>query len=122
IKRSTICLIPHVRSEHTDTTIPNKLFDYMAIGKPIVASNCLPLERIIRAEKCGVIFRSGDDEDLSRKVMYLLGSSEGETYGANGRKAVRATYNWEQDSRVVLMVIGNMSRQVGRSAGARGEV
>src|SRR3972149_2248964 len=56
IKESTICLIPHLRSEHTDTTIPNKIFDYMAMGKPVVASDCEPLKRIIQEEKCGFVF------------------------------------------------------------------
>src|SRR5208337_662520 len=47
IKKSTVCLIPHLKSEHTDTTVPNKLLDYMALGKSIVASDCLPMKQII---------------------------------------------------------------------------
>jgi len=40
-------LIPHLRSDHTDSTIPHKLFQYMYAGKPVIASNCKPIERIV---------------------------------------------------------------------------
>ena len=48
IKACRVGIIPHHRTEHTDTTIPNKIFDYMAAGIPVVSSNAIPLKRIIR--------------------------------------------------------------------------
>jgi len=38
--KSDICLIPHVKSDHTDSTIPHKIFQYMYAGKPMIVSNC----------------------------------------------------------------------------------
>lgn len=108
IKKSTICLIPHLRSEHTNTTIPNKIFDYMAIGKPVLASDCEPLKRIVLGEECGLIFRSGDSCDLSRNVIQLLGDPRRDTYGLNGKKAVESKYNWEVDSQAMMDAIHNI--------------
>ena len=109
IGNSTICLIPHLLSEHTNTTIPNKIFDYMAMGKPVIVSNCEPLARIVREEKCGLIFRSGDSDDFSRKVIKLLEDKNRNVYGLNGKKAVELKYNWQVDSENMLKTINNMS-------------
>lgn len=105
IRRSTICLIPHLKSEHTDTTIPNKIFDYMAMGKPVVVSDCDPLKRIIEEEKCGLTFKSGDAKDLSEKVIQILRDHNMNAYGVSGKKAVEEKYNWDRDSEKVLNVI-----------------
>jgi glycosyltransferase involved in cell wall biosynthesis len=110
IESSAICLIPHLRSEHTDTTLPNKLFDYMSMGKPVIASNCAPLERVIRETDCGLTFRSGDVSDLQRALRTLLSSPEMQlTKGQNGKKAVRENYNWNIDRKSLADTIRRVS-------------
>lgn len=105
IRGSAICFIPHLRSEHTDTTIPNKIFDYMALGKPVVVSDCIPLRRIVEESKCGVVFKSGDVSDLTRAIITLLSTPDYETIGDNGKKAVIRKYNWLNDSQHILHAI-----------------
>jgi glycosyltransferase involved in cell wall biosynthesis len=102
VAASTLCLIPHLKSEHTETTVPNKIFDYMAFGKPVVASDCAPLARIIRDANCGKVFRSGDATDLSEKVMDLLADPQRELMGESGRRAVAAQYHWQKDAATLL--------------------
>jgi len=106
IASSTICLIPHIRSEHTETTLPNKLFDYMALGKPVVASNCAPIARVIHETSCGLTFRSGDLADLSTALRTLLSNAEmRHAQGSNGRIAVQGRYNWESEISSLLEAI-----------------
>lgn len=105
IGKSTVCTIPHSRSEHTDTTIPNKIFDYMAMAKPVVVSDCLPLRRIVHEEKCGLIFKSGDSNDLGEKIIQLLGDETRAGYGINGKRAVEMKYNWKVDSERLIRTL-----------------
>jgi glycosyltransferase involved in cell wall biosynthesis len=106
ITASTICLIPHLRSEHTDTTLPNKLFDYMALGKPVVASDCLPMKRIISETDCGLTFCSGDVASLENALRRLLVDPQLRVRaGLNGRNAVLDRYNWDVDRKILLQVI-----------------
>jgi glycosyltransferase involved in cell wall biosynthesis len=110
IDKSTICLIPHRRTEHTDTTLPNKLFDYMALGKPVVASNCAPMERVIRETDCGVTFLSGDVADLQAALRTMLADAKVRSAkGQNGKKAVLEKYNWGVDAKCLLRVLANLS-------------
>ena len=102
ISRSTVCFIPHLRSEHTETTVPNKIFDYMAFAKPVVVSDCAPLARIVSETQCGRVFRSGDAEDLAKEVLILLEDPNREAIGANGSKAVVERFHWSRDAAVFL--------------------
>jgi glycosyltransferase involved in cell wall biosynthesis len=111
ISESTICLIPHLRSEHTDTTLPNKLFDYMALGRPVVASDCSPMKRIIQETNCGLTFRSGDSHDLECAVRKLLVDSRlRQEAGSNGRRAVLNRYNWAVDRNLLLRTLTTSQR------------
>jgi glycosyltransferase involved in cell wall biosynthesis len=90
-------VIPHLVSDHVNTTIPNKIFDYMGVGIPVVASDARPLTRVVNEEACGVTFRSGDGTDLARAFLDLRAS--GAAFGENGRRAVRSKYHWGEDAR-----------------------
>jgi glycosyltransferase involved in cell wall biosynthesis len=105
IENSTVCLIPHLKSEHTDTTLPNKLFDYMAFGKPVIASDCTPLKRIVEETGCGLTFRSGDVSDLARALVEVLSDPHRAQKGLNGKQAVMEQYNWERDAGTFLKTI-----------------
>jgi len=109
IQNSAICLIPHLECEHTNTTLPNKLFDYMAFSKPVIAANCRPLTRIIEETSCGVTYKSGDVADLSRAIKQVLWDPERAAKGKNGRRAVELKYNWERDKTIFLNVLHQYS-------------
>jgi len=111
IQASTVCVIPHLRSEHTETTLPNKLFDYMALSKPVVASDCRPLQQIIEDRNCGLTFRSGDVESLQAALRSMLLDPAREQKGSNGRRAVEQEYNWEVDKQRLLEVLESLGGQ-----------
>ena len=98
IDAADIGLIPHKLTNHTNTTIPNKIYDYMARSKPVIASNAAPLVRIIDEHHCGVYFTSGSRESLVRAVCSLSDASHRKQLGSAGAKAVAASLNWENDA------------------------
>lgn len=57
IKESDVGLVSHHAIESWNTTVPNKLFEYMLMGKPVIVSNAKPAERIVREERCGMVFK-----------------------------------------------------------------
>jgi len=98
ISKCDIGVIPHYSNDHTDSTIPNKLFDYMAFAKPIIVSDAKPLKRIVQNLHCGVIFRSGDVDDFARKLIKLAEGADKAQMGKQGEVAVREIYNWDKDA------------------------
>lgn len=104
---SDICIIPHYLNKHTLTTIPNKLFDYMAMGKPIIATDIPPITRIIKEEDCGTVFEDRNYHELAEKIMLCRTSGKLYEWGENGKKAVKQKYNWNFDKINLLNVIDN---------------
>lgn len=102
VASSDICLVPHHKCSHWDNTIPNKLFDYMAAGKPVVASDVAPIERVVSKIKCGLIFKSGNAENLAKQLSILTDQNLRQEMGKKGMKAVEEEYNWDKDSTVML--------------------
>ena len=103
LKVSSVGVIPHFTSNHVNTTIPNKIFDYMGSGLPVVSSDSIPMKRILDKEKCGVTFKSGDADDFARAVLHIY---QGDTdWGNNGIKAVERRYNWGEDEKKLIEVI-----------------
>jgi glycosyltransferase involved in cell wall biosynthesis len=96
---SDICLVPHVSTPHTETTIPHKVFQYMAVGQPILATDVAPLQRIIEDTDAGIVAGAGEPEDIARAVRELYNDPRlAETLGQNGRCAVESHYNWSRDA------------------------
>jgi glycosyltransferase involved in cell wall biosynthesis len=98
ISKASVGAIPHVPCAAWNSTIPNKLFDYMSLGLPVLASDVPPVQRIVIQEACGVCYRSGDIVDLVSKIEELRSRSARTRMSAAGMAAVTERYNWMQDS------------------------
>ncbi len=112
IKSADVCLIPHLKTVHTDNTIPHKLFHYMILGKPVLASNCNPIERIIKDAKAGLIYRSNNEKDFAEKFLELYKNPQSLIeMGENGIEAVKTKYNWEQTSENLINLYKKIDRK-----------
>ena len=98
-------IIPHHRDEAWDTTIPNKLFDFMAAGLPVATSDAVPTARIVRETGCGVVFPSRDPAGLADALLRLRDPALRARLGAAGRDAVVDRYHWEADAAVLLQSV-----------------
>ena len=108
-QRAEVCTIPHRRSEHTETTYPNKLFEYLALGKPVVVSDCAPLARIVGEAPGGPAGRVAAGEDWAPALLSLLTAPERRrAMGARGARLVAERYNASRDGERLLEVYQRM--------------
>lgn len=105
VARADIGIVPHRATEAWNTTIPNKLFDYMGACLPVVTSDAAPAARIVREAGAGEVFRSQDSRDLSHVITRLFDSNVRAARGEAGRRAVFERYNWGRDSDRLLKAI-----------------
>ena len=94
---------------HWNHTIPNKLFDYMAMGLPVLATGVHPIARILGGTESGVVCRDQDPGDLAAKLLELRDAQFRQYLGHNGHAAIVSGYHWEVDERRLLDVIRNGS-------------
>lgn len=67
-------VIPLPQGQHSITTSPIKLFEYVAAGKPIIASD-LPSSRQYLNGKNALFFKAGDYKDMAEKMKLILEDS-----------------------------------------------
>ncbi|MGH7628393.1 MAG: glycosyltransferase family 4 protein [Gemmatimonadales bacterium] len=97
VAQADVGVVPHLANQSWNTTVPNKLFDYMAAGLAVVSSDAAPCRRIVTETGSGRIYRSGDPADLARAIEALLPEANRVACGEAGRAAILARYNWESD-------------------------
>lgn len=113
ISASDVCLVPHIASGHTNTTIPHKIFQCMAMGKPVVVSTAKPLERIVKETGAGLVYSSGDAEALAEAVIRIYRDNELATkLGEAGKKAVRQRYNWKAEGEALTNLYQDLQKTI----------
>lgn len=104
--RCHVGLLPFRACTHMHTTLANKLFDTMALGLPVVATDLRATRRVLEETGAGLVFRDADAADLARRVTSLLDDPAGaQAMGERGRKAVRETYGWPADARRLVEAV-----------------
>lgn len=114
LSRCDVGLVPHHATESWQTTIPNKLFDYMSLGKPVIVSSARPTARIVTEERCGLVFQDRDAASLAEAIVRMGDPVFRQACGRRGREAIVSRYNWEADERRLFSAIQQVSSGVSR--------
>ena len=82
---------------------PTKLFEYMAMGKAIVASDLDQMGRILQDNKTALLSIPGNVESLSNAIVQLAADSDLRSMlGANAREEVVKKYTWDRHVQIIL--------------------
>lgn len=79
-------------------SLPVKMFEYMAAGIPVIASD-FPLWRdIVEGSRCGLCVDPRNPAAIAAAIDHLAAHPQlAQDMGANGRRAVLERYNWENE-------------------------
>ena len=88
---------------------PVKMFEYMAAGLPVIASD-FPLWRgIVDGAGCGLLVDPTDTAAIARAMQWILEHPvESEEMGRRGRLAVENRYNWSKESETLLRLYARL--------------
>jgi len=82
---------------------PNKLFEAMMCGKPIIVNDGTSMSNIVRKEDCGLVAPYGDIDAIKEIILRLKNDpSLRQRLGGNGRKAYEEKYSWTIMERKLL--------------------
>lgn len=83
--------------------LPIKMFEYMSAGIPVVASNFSLWREIIEDANCGLCINPTDSHAIAEAIKVLLDDPIlCDRYGENGRKSVKARYNWAKEEQRLI--------------------
>jgi len=76
---------------------PNKVFEAMMLGKPIIAARNTNVDKIIENYACGLVINYGDVAELEKALTTLNGDPGLRSkMGRNARRAYEQEFNWSQ--------------------------
>ncbi len=77
---------------------PNKLFEYMAAGLPVVASDFPVWREIVATANCGLLVDPSDARAIADAMLWIFEHpDEAEEMGQRGVAEVRSRYNWKNE-------------------------
>ena len=105
-----ILVSPHVASaDGTDFFgSPTKLFEYMAMARPVVASRLGQIAEVIRDAENGILVDPGDAKALANAIVLLAGNEQlREELGGEARQTVIEGYTWRHNAGRVFELMAN---------------
>jgi len=92
----------HPEPNHIDAQ-PNKMFEYMSAGIPVIVSNFPLWKEIVKGAECGIWVDPLNPEEIAEAIQFIVEHpEEAEQMGKNGRRAVKEKYNWGVEEKKLL--------------------
>jgi glycosyltransferase involved in cell wall biosynthesis len=112
---SDVCISPHVPNPDGSPFFgsPTKLFEYMGLARPIVASDLDQIGEVIQDGRSGLLCPPGDVQAAAAAVQRLLGDAAlRQRLAAGALERAATVYSWRAHARRILDAL-----QAGSAAG-----
>jgi glycosyltransferase involved in cell wall biosynthesis len=98
---------------------PVKLFEYMAAGVPVIASDFLACREVVEEARCGLFVDPRNAKQIADAMHYLLAHpEEARAMGERGREAILRKFNWSREQETLLELYGELLYPAVRPASA----
>lgn len=92
----------HPVPNHLDSQ-PNKLFEYMSAGIPVICSDFPLWKQIVLENECGICVDPLIPNAIAKAIDWIVDHpKEAESMGRNGQLAILNRYNWDYESKELL--------------------
>jgi glycosyltransferase involved in cell wall biosynthesis len=104
INAADVCVAPFIKDRNSKIGLSAlKTYEYLACGKPIVASNIPGVKDLIDLSGGGISVPSENPEELANAVVKLISDQEMRNImGEQGRKYVFENHSWDGVARKIL--------------------
>lgn len=99
----------HVGQYHKIDTLPTKVYEYMAMGLPVIISDTPYAKRMVGKYKFGVCVNPSDIDEIADSIAFLLNNQTlAKEMGENGRKAVVNEFNWQIEEEKLIELYNDL--------------
>jgi len=107
-----VCLAILKPVEMYKTTYPNKIFDYMAAGRPILLAIDGVIREVVEKAEAGIAVPPGDPDAMANAIRKLLTNPEKcRKMGMNGRSAIETQYSRTKLAKELTVLLETMRRR-----------
>jgi glycosyltransferase involved in cell wall biosynthesis len=94
-------------------SMPNKLFEYMMAGIPIVASDFEEMGRVVREEGVGTVCDPDDPASIAAAVRAIVDDPAAEARFRAATRVAIAKYNWDEEEKKLLALYRRLEPAAG---------
>ena len=86
-------------------SLPIKMFEYMAAGIPVIASNFPLWQEIVLKHECGICINPMDPNEIANAINWIMDHpEEAKQMGRNGRESAINEYNWNSEREKLVSI------------------
>lgn len=112
---SRIGYITYLSFPNNKACLPNKIFEYMAAGMAIIASDFENYREIIIENNCGLVVVPEDINSIANATMtYIEDEVRANQIANDARKVFLNKYNWEKEKEVFLDIYTKIQDSIGK--------
>ncbi|MEI6124884.1 MAG: glycosyltransferase [Bacteroidota bacterium] len=86
-------------------SLPNKLFDYIHAGIPILASSLIEIKNIVDDYQIGCTIDSHDPKHLAEKMHFMLTDTKARDNWKKNLKLAAEKLNWDTEEKILLALL-----------------
>jgi len=107
IEQCDVGIVPNHRNAFTEINTPTRIFEYLALGKPVIAPRTPGILEYFNDGSL-FFFEPGNSEELARQIEYVS-SHYGEAVEVAERgQQVYLMHSWQQERRTLVNLVGNL--------------
>ena len=106
INASNVCVAPFIQARNEKIGLsPLKIYEYLACGKPVVASNIKGVGDFLENSNSGIAVTPEDPDELYDAIIKLLEDKQlRKQMGENGRELVVSNHSWKDTAKKTIDV------------------
>lgn len=107
IEACDVGVIPNLRNTFTDINTPTRIFEYLAMGKPVIAPSTPGIRDYFSPESL-IFFESGDPDDLAKAMIFAASSSEEAVGKAERGQQVYQDHSWQREREDLVNLVAGL--------------
>jgi glycosyltransferase involved in cell wall biosynthesis len=109
IERMDICFDLRERNFIYSNSLPIKIFEYMACGKPFIYSDIDPIRQELEYDKYGFLVDPDNEKQIVSAIESYLNNPESiEKRSMSARKLIEESKNWESESKKLIELVTSL--------------
>ena len=110
IRKSHLGVVPNRRSVFTEINFPTRLFEYLALHRPVIAPETQGIRDYFNQEEL-LMFEPGNVHDMASKILWVSQNPEGANGFVERGNQVYRRHRWGQEKIKFINLLSTVVRQ-----------
>lgn len=110
IEACDVGVIPNHRNAFTDINTPTRIFEYLALGKPVIAPRTPGIQDYFDADSL-LFFEAGDCMELAERIGYVYSNSREAVEIAERGQQIYLAHTWQEERETLVNLVSGLLKR-----------